>query len=108
MKTPKPSGYLVFSIFIFFVIFIVVAGWTLKVLNFPPMTGHVSSKTCHPVYYPATASTPVVYTLAITNESGNQCTTWQVSEDRWNLYEVGDAVDWFPRLKGDVNHEDAR
>lgn len=102
MRSRKPSGYTLFALFIFLVVLVVAAGWTLHVLNFPPITGRVTSKTHHPAYYPATSSTPEVFVLAITDDSGNRCATWRVSEDRWNLYDVGDEVNWFPKWKEDV------
>lgn len=100
----KPTKYTAFAVLILLLILAVATGWTLKVLNLPPITGHISDKDRHPAYYPATLNTPEVFVLAITDDSGNRCVSWRVSEERWHLYEVGDDVTWWPRWK-EEQHE---
>lgn len=58
----------------------------------PPMDGYISRKSCHPVYYPYDATTPVVYCLGITSSDHRCAWSWQVSEDVYNSYCVGDMV----------------
>lgn len=71
----------------------------LLVINPPPMTGYVSSKNHHPKYFPATHSTPEVYTIGITDVHGQRSVTWIVDEQVWGLYEVGDEVGYLPRTE---------
>ena len=72
---------------------------SLLVIDPPPMTGHVTSKDCHPAYYPVDDKTPMIYVIGITN--GNRGVSWVVSEERYQLYEVGDAVSRLPKFKGE-------
>ena len=70
----------------------------LNIIDPPPMTGYITDKDHHPAYYPVDSNTPEVYVLAITDVAGRRCVSWVVSKERWELYSVGDIVNWIPKL----------
>lgn len=93
-----------FTLLIAFVITVILIAMLLlafHMINPPPMTGRVINKNHHPAYFPVDMSTPEVFVLAITDDSGKWCASWIVSEDRWNLYDIGDTVEWLPRFAGE-------
>lgn len=57
-----------------------------------PMTGYVTEKTYHPAYYPADHKTPWVYCVVIQDETATRCTSWQVPQDVYDRYTVGQYV----------------
>lgn len=81
-----------------FTITLFLAIWAaFEIINPPPITGYISGKNRYLAYFPADVNTPEVFHLAITDDSGKLGASWIVSEERWNLYEIGDQVGWLPK-----------
>lgn len=91
---------LLFPFLLLVVVFVFAIGTVaLNLIDPPPMVGIVTDKDRHPAYYPVDANTPEVFVLAITDSAGHRCSSWVVSEERWNLYNVGDPVEWWPKFR---------
>lgn len=91
-----------FTLFLAFMLTIIVMIIMMVVYHFiapPPMTGYIADKEHYPAYFPTDDPTPEVFVLVITDDSGKRYVSWIVSEERWNLYEIGDRVEWLPRFK---------
>ena len=94
----RKDSFTLLIAFVITVILIVMLLLAFHMINPPPMTGHVINKNHHPAYSPVDTNTPEVFVLAITDDSGKRCASWIVSEDRGDLYEVGEPVEWLPRF----------
>lgn len=73
--------------------------------RFPPIDGRVSSKYVYQGYYPAFPDSPVVFVLVITSHDGRQGYSWQVDEETYKIYSVGDIVERGKLKLPEVTHE---
>lgn len=90
MKKSDITCLLFFSLLAVVLIVIAVVGLCRSVM--PPMTGYIDDKTYHPAYYPVDQNTPWVYCLGITSADGRSSTSWKVSKEVFESYNIGDQT----------------
>lgn len=76
------------SIIIIFAAFATI----IHAASLPPVSGTIVDKAYYPAYYPVDGSTPWNRELVIMSEDGMSLCTWEVNEEVYNLYEIGDPV----------------
>lgn len=98
MKKSDMLFILILSLLATVVIVGAVVTWCRSSL--PPMTGYIDNKTYHPAYFPADQDTPWVYCLGITSADGRSATSWKVSKEVYDSYNIGDLTGKPSNVKG--------